>query len=372
MPNVHSLLFSTSSRGANAPWYCGSMTPDNQPEEGLDCDDREFAELLEKSTLPSDVGIHVDGRYQSEEEGRRVLQTTLGFLRYFGAFLNLEGLEAITIADDYAGAAANVERGFETFQALTPTNDEFGTGLAMAVPVIRAGCLKTHIVLDSRIPRALLNPDCGIYQEAIYTLAHEAAHAHDHQIESRAFPGLYGTRIPDYRDGRLFTLAHICWNEYIACRLSAAWGTETYCNDNSDTLCEMLSSARRRGDACFDRYAGPTEIQKTENELIEVYGTLLVRTSYLVGHVHGLDATVAEKAPAFHSLVNKTPWFKVVFERYEESVRGLYQGYADSWHDIQVFEPLKQTFEALLNAGGMFYVCLPTGNYFVGLRRPID
>jgi hypothetical protein len=100
----------------------------------------------------------VDGRYQSEEEGRRVLQTTLGFLRYFGAFLNLEGLEAITIADDYAGAAANVERGFETFQALTPTNDEFGTGLAMAVPVIRAGCLKTHIVLDSRIPRAL-NPD---------------------------------------------------------------------------------------------------------------------------------------------------------------------------------------------------------------------
>ena len=347
------------------------MTPDSQPKESLRGDDPDFKALLEKSTLPPDIGIHVDGRYQSEEEVQGLWQTTLGFLKYFGAFLNLEGLEAITIADDYAGALAQVERGFETTRTLTPSNDEFGTGLAMAVPVFRDGCLKTHIVFHSGISRALLQPDCEVYKEAIYTLAHEAAHAHDHLLESRAVPGLYGTRIYDHRDGRLFTLAHMCWNEYIACRLSAAWGTETYCKDYSDSLCEMLSSTRKRGNACFDRYAGPAAIQMTENELAEVYGTLLVRTSYLVGHVHGLDATVEEKAPAFHSLVNQTPWFKPIIEKYEENVRGLYQGYADSWHDIQVFEPLKLTFEALLNAGGMFYQRLPTGDYFIGLRRPV-
>ena len=185
------------------------------------------------------------------------------------------------------------------------------------------------------------------------------------------FPGLYGTSIPDYRDGRLFNLAHMCWNEYIACRLSAAWGVDTYCKNYSDLLCGMLSSAMQRGGECFERHSGPAEIQKTENELVQVYGTLLVRTSYLVGHIHGLDATVAEKAPEFHSLVNQTPWFKLIFERYEENVRGLHQGYADSWHDLQVFEPLKLTFEALLNAGGMFYQLLPTGSYFIGLRRPV-
>lgn len=360
------------SWSAQPPWYRGSMTPDNQKEESRGGDDLDFKAMLEKSTLPLDVGIHIDGRYQSEDEARDVWLTTLTFLRVFGASLNLAGVEAVTIADDYSAVLAHVERGFETTQPLAPSNDEFGTGLAMAVPVFRDGCLKTHIVLHSGISRALLQPDCEVYKEAIYTLAHEAAHAHDHLLESRAVPGLYGTRIYDHRDGRLFTLAHMCWNEYIACRLSATWGTETYCKNYSDSLCGMLSSARKRGGECFDRYSGPAEIQRTENELVQVYGTLLVRTSYLVGHIHGLNATVAEKAPEFHSLVNQTLWFKPIFEKYEENVRGLYHGYADSWHDIQVFEPLKLTFEALLNAGGMFYQRLPTGDYFIGLRRPVS
>ena len=116
---------------------------------------------------------------------------------------------------------------------------------------------------------------------------------------------------------------------------------------------------------------GRRRFRKLRTNWLQVYGTLLVRTSYLVGHIHGLDATVEEKAPVFHSLVNQTPWFEPIFERYEENLRGLYQGYADSWHDIQVFEPLKLTFEALLNAGGMYYRRLPTGDYFIGLRRPV-
>ena len=209
------------------------MTPDNQPEESLGGDDLDLKALLEKSTLPPDIGIHVDGRYQWTKFGK-CGRLRSAFLKYFGAFLNLEGLEAVTIADDYTGALAQVERGFETTRTLTPSNDEFGTGLAMSVPVFRDGRLKTHIVLHSGISRALLQPDCEVYKEAIYTLAHEAAHAHDHLMESRAVPGLYGTRIYDHRDRRLFTLAHMCWNEYIACRLSAAWGTETYCKDYSD------------------------------------------------------------------------------------------------------------------------------------------
>ena len=225
----------------------------------------------------------------------------------------------------------------------------------MAVPVIRDGTLKTHIVLYSGLARALLSPEGEMYGEAVHTLAHEASHAHDHLMEARAFPGLYGTSLSDYRDGRLFNLAHMCWNEYIACHLSARWGTEAYCKNYSDMLCSMLSTARERGNACIARFSGPGDIMRTEGELIGVYGTLLIRTSYLVGHVHGLGAAVAEKAPEFHSLVNQTQWFKPIYEQYEENVRALHQGYADSWHDILVFEPLKLTFEALLNAGGMFY-----------------
>lgn len=166
------------------------MTQNNQPEENPEFSSEDMAVLLEKSTLPADIGIHLEGRYGSEDEAREVWQTTLIFMKLFGTSLNLEGVEAVTIADDYAGALTQVQRGFETTHTLTPSNDEFGSGAAMAVPVIRDGRLKTHTVLYSGISRALLQPDCDVYQNAVHTLAHEAAHAHDHLTEAKAFPGL--------------------------------------------------------------------------------------------------------------------------------------------------------------------------------------
>lgn len=53
----------------------------------------ELAALLEKSTFPPNVGVDVYGSY-SEDEATKAAEATLFFLRFFGAFLNLEGMEA--------------------------------------------------------------------------------------------------------------------------------------------------------------------------------------------------------------------------------------------------------------------------------------
>src|ERR1035438_9556181 len=136
--------------------------------------------MLEKSTLSSQLDAAVDGSYPSEEEARKVGETVLFFLKVFGAFLQLDGLEVVTVADDYNAALAKIERGFETNAPLTPTNDEFGTGTAMAVPVLRNGAIKTHIVMYSGLARALTLPDHELYPLSVHLLAHETAHAHDH------------------------------------------------------------------------------------------------------------------------------------------------------------------------------------------------
>ncbi len=184
----------------------------------------DYAEILKTSTLPIDLHGTVIGSFGSDVEAREIWNTVFAFLQVFGASLNLEGLDAVTVADDYVSALAGIDRGFVTTQAPSPTGDEFGAGFAMSVPVIREGILKSHIVLDSRLIRPLLDPKSELYGIAVHTLCHEAAHAHDHLIQSRAFPGLYGTSIPDYRDGVLLNLAFGCWDEYIASRLSAPWG----------------------------------------------------------------------------------------------------------------------------------------------------
>jgi hypothetical protein len=149
----------------------------------------EIAALFEKSTLPATVDFSVDGRFDSAEQARGLGEKVVGFFRLFGAFLNLQGLEAVTIADDYN------EQGFKNAPALAPTEDGFGSGAAMAVPVLRKGMLKTRIVLHSNLLRVLGSDEEWARSIAIHTMAHEAGHAHDHEIESRNLPGAYGSYI---------------------------------------------------------------------------------------------------------------------------------------------------------------------------------
>lgn len=134
-------------------------------------------------------------------------------------------------------------------------------------------------------------------------------------------------------------------------------------------LCSMLSTARERGNTALDLYGEHRDIMKAEGELVDAYAALLTRASYLVGHVHGLGRTVEESAPEFYQLVNETPWFRPDFEQYEANMKVLYDNYG-KWPGIEVFEPLKLTFETVLNAGGMFYYRAPDGTWMIGLNRP--
>lgn len=135
-------------------------------------------------------------------------------------------------------------------------------------------------------------------------------------------------------------------------------------------LCSMLSTARERGNAALDRYGSHKDILKVEREIIDAYGLLLDRASYLVGHVHGLEKTVEEMAPEFFKLVNDPAWFRPTFERYEANVRALHESYG-AWGGLETFEPLKKTFESLLNTGGMFYYRLPFDEQWrIGLNKP--
>lgn len=344
------------------------MTTDSEPDKPLSEDEiSQLTAQLENSTLSSDIDVGIHGNYPSDDEATRVAQTTMVFLKMFGTSLNLAGLEAVVIADDYARALAQLDRGFKTNESLSPTNDEFGNGLAMAVSVIRNGTFRTHIVVHSGLSRSLADPKSEMYGLAVHLLAHEAAHAHDNLLKARALPVLPPP--PDYKKARLCVMAGHCWSEYIACRLSARWGTNTFCKETEGMVCPMLSSARARSNAAIDQFVGPGGIVKTADEIIGIYGALLGRISYLLGHVHGLGANIEEMAPDFLSLVVRTPWFKPLFEQYELDLKALHESYPDSWQGTDVFEPLMLTCETLLNAGGMFFVRQMDGDYYIGLNR---
>ena len=141
----------------------------NQPRSG-DCR-RTSCSIDAVRFYPDQCRWPVRVREQAREQ---LPDAAFAILKLGGAYLDLEGLDGISIADDYSAALACVDRGFGSQPVPQPTSDEFGSGLAMTLPVSRDGIMKSHIVLDSRLCRPLVDPDGPAYGLALHTLIHEA------------------------------------------------------------------------------------------------------------------------------------------------------------------------------------------------------
>jgi len=198
-------------------------------------------EMLSKSTVRSDLPLSVCGSFSSQEAAQELLDTILGFVKTFGGVFDLSALDGITIADDYLAALSGVDRGYPGIKGPTPTNDSLGAGFAMAVPVLRDGVSKSHVVLNSALIRPIVDPENQFYGLAVHTLCHEMAHVYDHMLRSKARPGLYGNQVTDLREAVLMQLAMGAWDEYAASRLSAHWGTSDYCSGYEESLVAMLA-----------------------------------------------------------------------------------------------------------------------------------
>ncbi|WP_109485375.1 hypothetical protein [Occallatibacter savannae] len=319
-----------------------------------------FKDQLKKSTLPQNVKVTISGAYPSQETAQRILETVVFFMRLYGTQLDLSGLDSIAIADDYHETLAKLDRGFKA-PALVPSNDAFGTGYAMAVPVLRDGAVKTCIVLRSELGWALDDPDHEMHSRGMHILAHEAAHAHDNEVLRRTVPGFVTRSGNNSKDEFLLATAHTCWMEYIASRLSAQWSIRTYCGELEPRLCDMLSSAKEKAEDSIHGYRFHRNQKLAEGDIQNIFGKILIRSAYLVGHVHGLGKTVIDMAPHYCKLINEQTWFSPIFERYESNLREMHSTYG-SWTSVDVFSPLVGTCEDLLSAGGMRYVTAQVGS----------
>lgn len=325
-------------------------------------------DLLQKSTLPDDLRLSVTGNFPSETEAQALLNTVFAFAKIIGASFDLTALDAVTIADDYVGALAAVDRGYPGMKAVEPTRDEFGAGFAMAVPVLRDGEHKSHVVLDAALVRPLVDPQHEFYGMAVHTLSHELAHVYDHMLRVKAMPNYYGSTLTDLREAVLSSFAMAAWDEYVASRLSAPWGTDDYSARYEESLMKMLETLLARSEAAKRAFSEHKNVDRTMAELRGVFETFFVRTSYLVGHVDGLDRALEDEAPTFATALKQTTWLKDIWMRYRYCLREMFDK-LETRKGVEDYDALKEIGEELLMAGGMGFVKLPNGSYFVGFNR---
>lgn len=316
--------------------------------------------LIARSTLSDSIKVSVSGQFESQKDAQALADACFAILKLGGAYLDLVGLEGISVGDDYLAALASVDRGFGNQPVAQPTRDDFGNGFAMTLPIRREGIMKSYIVLDSRLCRPLLDPESAAYQFSVHTLLHEAAHVHDHAVQYRCFPGFYGSQIPSLCERTLTEFALTAWDEYIASRLSAPWGTLDYVSSFEDSLVEMIETARQRGNAAILEHNEHGDVGRTGTALASIYGSLLTRASYVLGHVEGLETDLASEMPRWSQLVKQTAWLAPFWAEYRSILASMYATYGQ-WTGPDVLNPLKELLQRYLLSCGMLLQARPEG-----------
>jgi hypothetical protein len=314
------------------------------------------------------MDIHLIG-FDTEEHANEIGALVSECLTAVASELNLDldDLDGVTVAHDYARALAELDRGFVASKPLTPTSD-LAEGIAMTPAVQRGGCVKAHIVLHAGIPESLKSEDEATVHLAIYLLAHEAAHVHDLTMRKRAFPGVLLNQQLSGEDGYLFQAADACWDEYAACRLSARIYPEQVQHFET-VFCDALAVARERANLHLARYWQDRNHTKAFSGVYSEYSNLLKYASYLIGHIDGTGSSLAEVAPRAHDMVQRTSYFAPFLAELAHCLDTMWQT-RETWAGIDVYDPVKTLVRKLVRNGGVEMSTVPQGLYVRILSEP--
>jgi hypothetical protein len=318
-------------------------------------EDSEAAAFATRPSSMPKIGIDLSG-FATEELATKVGEAVYCYLYEIGKILNLTRLVEVIVSYDYQGALARLERGVATSKPLTATSDEIAVGIAMAPTILREGEPRAAIVLNAAYMIVFAQPETPdlmpVRDEMVYTLTHECAHVHDLEMRARCLPGIILNTTLDFRDGVLFWIASGCWEEYIACRLSAFMGTESTLGAHEDTFCSSLDGAKNRADATIRQYRMHADVRRVTEEVSEEYRRVMIYAAYLIGHLDGRGWTPDEHAPKAMEAIERNDYFKPFFAALQSELRAMYADYGE-WKSLDVFEPLKLMAERLLKLGGL-------------------
>jgi len=191
------------------------------------------------------------------------------------------------------------------------------------------------------------------------------------EVQASTLPGIILRMKLNFRDGVLFGIAFGCWEEYIACRLSAFMGKDSTLRDFEETFCKSVARARDRADKAIRQYRMHKDVGQLTNDVCDEYKRVMVYASYLLGHIDGLDLLVEEATPRTFEALETSSYFKPFFPKLHAGLRALHSTYGE-WTGIEVFEPLKRLADELLKQGGIDIQLRADGSAYVNVPFTAD
>lgn len=305
----------------------------------------EDAHELPPPSLPENLPYHFHGfSDEAADQWRQIISSALSTI---SSWLNLERLDGVTVAVDYAAALASLDRGFQATRPLQPSG-EMARGVAMAAPILRGGVLKAHLMLDATHINELIRSEGARNNEFIYLLAHECAHVAYMRERDLAFPGFFLQQgAPDLEMEQRWQTSLSCWEEYAACRLSATFFPNQILY-YEQTFSDVLDLARDRADQRIGSYGLHGHEQRLVVEVAREYRGLMTYASYVIGHLTGAQMELSEALQAKLD----GHWFAPFYVELEAALQALWER-AGQWTEWSEFDPVGHIGRRVMRDGGV-------------------
>jgi len=328
---------------------------ESQPDLPNDVDSKLMDEFARRPSTMPPIGVDLSG-YATEEFARSAGEAINGWLHFLGKILNLKRLKQVVVSYNYYEALAAVDQGAPVSGPLKPTNDEIAVGIAMTPTVLRDGEAMSVMVLNAACMEILAvaeTPEnAALREQTIYTLAHECGHVHDLDVRATSMPDIILKQRLSFRDEILLNIASGCWDEYMACRLSAFIARESALLPLENIFCAALEQARGRANAAIRKYRMHADVSGVTKEVAEIYKRVMVYAAYMLGHIDGIEGEVAALVPRAMDALERQPYFSPFFSRLSGELRAMHGTYGE-WKGLAIYDPLKQLADELLKTGGI-------------------
>lgn len=268
--------------------------------------------------------------------------------------MDLRALDGVTIALDTRQAACALQDLPDGLTPLEMTDHPEVMELARTVAVKRGEDFRFHIVLRSGLALMALSSECAQQALACGCIAHEGAHVEHEGHLYRTFPEMYGRALEcGNRSRQTFLKALDVWSEYAACRSSAQFRPEAL-EDFDGVFCRALAESRCEAEKWIANYRDGGQAVEAFREIQQAFGDTLICAGYLLGHLHGLELSGFEEAPAARQLLLDDSPTAELMTKLERVLHELWLT-EFAWPSLEVFAPLYDLLCEMMALHGMAF-----------------
>ena len=309
-----------------------------------------------EARLPLPDRCSLDLSCFEEPEVQDALAIAIEEILYVVAFsgIELQALDGVTVASNCRAVACALQDLPQGQVPLEMNPQPEVMEMARTAAVRRDGDLRFHIVLRRGLALSTLSPAPEMQRLALGCIAHEAAHVEHESHLYRMFPDSYGKPLEcGNRSRQTFLKAMDVWSEYAACRSSATFRPEAVeefegilCRAIEDSAAAALEQikAHREGRGAGDVF----------REIQQIFGDVFICAGYLLGHVHGIERNLKDRAPRLDDVFQKNPSVERLMIRLERILLELWLR-EFVWDSIEVFAPIYDLVCELMAQCGLVF-----------------